>query len=103
MPSKRLKDRMDGYDKKAEEDEVWRATVTPGQVVTLRHQVPESTCPSDWHKGVVGSDGVCRVMLPSGRVYEPSPCTNPKCQRLPRPVTSEELQTLEARNRGDVP
>jgi hypothetical protein len=101
--TKRKEERLRAQAQQEAED-TWVAVVRAlpggGQSVTLEHENTQPVCNSDWHRAVIGPDGVGRCMTPSGRVYEPRRCTNPKCVRPCNPVTLEELQALEEKNRG---
>jgi len=102
MGNKRLRGDIQAL-KQGEAEDDWVMVVRNGpggQTFTLEHDQPVHPCADPYHSSIIGVDGIARVLLPSGKTMVCKPCTNPKCIRPPKPVTREELQALQDRNRG---
>lgn len=79
MRGKHLQERVEALEAEAEEEGVIYAVVQNGQVTVT--DTPASRCNDEYHRAVIGVDGVARVLAPAGRSLSVKPCQ--KCS--PRP------------------
>ena len=94
MTDKRLRGDIESLQQGETHDD-WVAVVRPGNKVTIEHANHNPMCSNPYHKSVIGTDGVARVGLPSGKAVVCRPCTNPLCTRPSRPVVLTQAQAAE--------